>query len=176
MGKAGDDKIREGRGGIATGSSPLVQPIHGLDQVDYLTNETLFEMTETSEHLLIIGGGPIGMEMAQAHVRLGVKVTVIEGAKALGRDDPEMAAIVLERLRGEGVEIAEDAMAKAVTQKDGVITVEAQDGRSFSGSHLLVAVGRKANMARLNLEAAGIETHKSGISGDASRKAPKQQG
>ncbi len=150
-------------------------PIPGLDQVDYLTNETLFELTETPEHLLIIGGGPIGMEMAQAHVRLGVKVTVIEGAKALGRDDPEMAAIVLERLRGEGVEIAEDALAKMVTQKDGVITVETQDGRSFGGSHLLVAVGRKANMGRLNLEAAGIETHKTGITVDASLKTSNKK-
>ena len=87
---------------IATGSSPLVPPIPGLDQVDYLTNETLFDLTETPEHLLIIGGGPIGMEMAQAHQRLGIKVTVIEGAKALGRDDPEMAAIVLDNLRSEG--------------------------------------------------------------------------
>ncbi|MBO6898916.1 MAG: FAD-dependent oxidoreductase [Shimia sp.] len=173
--QAGEHQITARRVVIATGSSPLVPPIPGLDQVDYLTNETLFEMTETPEHLLIIGGGPIGMEMAQAHVRLGIKVTVIEGAKALGRDDPEMAAIVLERLRSEGVEIAEDAMAKAVTQTDGVITVEAQDGRSFSGSHLLVAVGRKANMERLNLDAAGIETHKTGISVDASLKTSNKK-
>ena len=81
------------------GSSPLVPPIKGLDQVDYLTNETLFELREKPDHLLIIGGGPIGMEMAQAHIRLGCKVTVIEGAKALGKDDPEAAEVVLETLR-----------------------------------------------------------------------------
>ncbi|MBO9476796.1 FAD-dependent oxidoreductase [Shimia sp. R11_0] len=173
--QAGDHQITARRVVIATGSSPLVPPIPGLDQVPYLTNETLFDLTETPEHLLIIGGGPIGMEMAQAHVRLGIKVTVIEGAKALGRDDPEMAAIVLDRLRGEGVEIAEEALAKSITQEGGVITVDTQDGRSFTGSHLLVAVGRRANMDRLNLEAAGIETHKTGITVDASMKTTNRR-
>ncbi|CUH50947.1 dihydrolipoyl dehydrogenase family protein [Shimia marina] len=173
--QAGDHQITARRVVIATGSSPLVPPIPGLDQVPYLTNETLFDLTDTPEHLLIIGGGPIGMEMAQAHVRLGIKVTVIEGAKALGRDDPEMAAIVLDRLRGEGVEIAEEALAKSITQEGGVITVDTEDGRSFTGSHLLVAVGRRANMSRLNLEAAGIETHKTGITVDASMKTTNRR-
>ena len=97
--KAGDTVITARRVVVATGSSPLVPPIPGLDSVPYETNETLFDLRESPEHLLIIGGGPIGMEMAQAHIRLGSKVTVIEGAKALGNDDPEMAAIVLDRMR-----------------------------------------------------------------------------
>ena len=91
--QAGDTVITARRFVIATGSSPLVPPIPGLDTVPYETNETLFDLREKPEHLLIIGGGPIGMEMAQAHVRLGCKVTVIEGAKALGKDDPEMARL-----------------------------------------------------------------------------------
>ena len=74
---------------IATGSSPVVPPIPGLETVDYFTNESLFQNTVRPEHLIIIGGGPIGLEMAQAHRRLGSRVTVIEGAKALGKDDPE---------------------------------------------------------------------------------------
>jgi pyruvate/2-oxoglutarate dehydrogenase complex dihydrolipoamide dehydrogenase (E3) component len=106
------------------------------------------------------------MEMAQAHRRLGCKVTVIEGARALGRDDPEMAAMVLEALRGEGIEIVEEAPAKAVRGKAGAIEVETQDGRMFTGSHLLVAVGRKANLDRLDLDKAGIRTTKTGIKVD----------
>ena len=91
--KAGDTLIKARRFVIATGSSAFVPPIPGLDTVDYLTNETLFDRTTKSRHLIVIGGGPIGMEMAQAHRRLGSEVTVIEGLKALGKDDPELAAI-----------------------------------------------------------------------------------
>ena len=105
--QAGPYQIMARRVVISTWSRPFVPPIPGLDAVPYETNETLFYLREQPEHLLIIGGGPIGLEMAQAHVRLGSKVTVLEGAKALGRDDPEMAEVVLNRLRAEGVEIAE---------------------------------------------------------------------
>ncbi len=160
---------------ISTGSLPFVPPIPGLADVPYLTNETLFELREKPEHLLIIGGGPIGMEMAQAHVRLGCRVTVIEGDKALGRDDPEMAGFVLETLRAEGVEIAEDALASQITEHSGQITVETGDGRSFAGSHLLVAVGRKANTDRLNLAAAGIDTHRTGITVNDSLKTSNKR-
>ena len=142
-------------------------PIPGLDAVPYETNETIFQLREQPKHLLVIGGGPIGMEMAQAHVRLGSKVTVIEGMKAMGQDDPELAAIVLDKLREEGVEIAEGAMASEVRGKAGAIEVEAKDGRIFKGTHLLMAVGRKANIDKLNLDAAGIKTTKRGIKVDA---------
>ncbi|MFD0859769.1 dihydrolipoyl dehydrogenase family protein [Roseovarius aquimarinus] len=164
--QAGDTVITARRIVIATGSSPLVPPIPGLEDVPYLTNETLFDLREQPEHLLIVGGGPIGMEMAQAHRRLGSRVTVIEGAKALAKDDPETAAIVLDTLRGEGVEIEEDAKAAEIRGKAGAIEVEAEDGRVFKGTHLLMAVGRKSNIDRLNLDAAGIETTKSGIKVD----------
>ncbi|MGR3661245.1 MAG: dihydrolipoyl dehydrogenase family protein [Paracoccaceae bacterium] len=155
--KAGDTIIKARRFVIATGSSPFVPPIPGLDTVPYETNETIFDLRDRPKHLLIVGGGPIGMEMAQAHVRLGSKVTVIEGMTALGNDDPELTAIVLERLRGEGIEIAEDAMVKEIRGKAGAIEIEVADGRVFKGSHLLMAVGRKANVAGLDLENGGIE-------------------
>lgn len=164
--KAGDTVIKPRRVVIATGSSPLVPPIPGLDTVPYDTNETLFDRREKPDHLLIIGGGPIGMEMAQAHVRLGCKVTVIEGAKAMGQDDPELAAVVLDRLRDEGVEIAEGAQASEISGKPGAIEIKTKDGRSFKGSHLLLAVGRKPNIDRLAPEAAGIEATKRGIKVD----------
>ncbi|MBZ8118451.1 FAD-dependent oxidoreductase [Roseovarius sp. LXJ103] len=173
--QAGDDVIVARRVVIATGSSPLVPPIPGLDKVPFETNETLFELRDAPKHLLIIGGGPIGMEMAQAHRRLGSRVTVIEGAKAMANDDPEMAAIVLDKLREEGVEIAEDALAAEIRGKKGAIEVEAKDGRVFKGSHLLMAVGRKTNTERLNLEAAGIRTKGRGIKVDASLKTTNRR-
>ncbi|QGX98605.1 dihydrolipoamide dehydrogenase [Roseovarius faecimaris] len=173
--KAGEDIITARRIVIATGSSPLVPPIPGLDTVPYETNETLFDLREKPEYLLIIGGGPIGMEMAQAHVRLGSKVTVIEGQKALGKDDPELASIVLDKLRAEGVEIVEGAMAAEIRGSAGAIEVQAKDGRLFKGSHLLMAVGRKSNTDRLNLEVAGIETTRSGIKVDAAMKTTNRR-
>ncbi|QBF30161.1 NAD(P)/FAD-dependent oxidoreductase [Thalassococcus sp. S3] len=173
--QAGDTVITARRIVIATGSSPLVPPIPGLDTVPYETNETLFELREKPEHLLIIGGGPIGMEMAQAHIRLGSKVTVIEGDKALGKDDPELADIVLENLKAEGVEIAEDALAAEIRGQAGAIEVETKDGRIFKGSHLLMAVGRKSNTDKLNLEAAGIKTKRTGIKVDDSLRTTNKK-
>lgn len=173
--QAGETVITARRIVIATGSSPLVPPIPGLDTVPYETNETLFELREQPEHLLIVGGGPIGLEMAQAHRRLGSKVTVIEGAKALGKDDPELAAIVLDRLRAEGIEIAEEALAQEVRGGAGAIEIETKDGRIFKGTHLLMAVGRKSNTERLDLEAAGIETTKTGIKVDAALKTSNRR-
>ncbi|MFT6022448.1 MAG: pyruvate/2-oxoglutarate dehydrogenase complex dihydrolipoamide dehydrogenase (E3) component [Ascidiaceihabitans sp.] len=173
--KAGDTLIKARRVVIATGSSPLVPPIPGLENVPYETNETLFDLRDRPDHLLIIGGGPIGMEMAQAHIRLGSKVTVIEGAKALGKDDPELAKVVLDTLKDEGIEIAEDALADEIRGKAGAIEVETKDGRIFKGSHLLMAVGRKSNTDTLNLEAAGIETTRTGIKVDASMRTTNRK-
>jgi len=173
--QAGDHLIRARRVVIATGSAPLVPPIPGLSEVPYLTNETLFDLREAPDHLMIIGGGPIGMEMAQAHARLGCKVTVIEGDRALNRDDPELAGVVRETLHDEGVEIAEGAKVAQVSGTAGAVEVAAEDGRSFSGTHLLVAVGRKPNLARLNLEAAGIETTRAGIRVDAGLRSTNRR-
>ena len=173
--EAGEYRIKARRVVISTGSTPFVPPIPGLDTVPYETNETLFELREQPAHLLVIGGGPIGMEMAQAHLRMGSKVTVIEGAKALGKDDPEIAAIVLDKLRAEGVVIEEDALAGEIKGKAGAIEVHTKDGRVFKGSHLLMAVGRKSNMDKLNLEAAGIETHRTGIVVDDSMKTTNKK-
>ncbi len=165
--QAGETVIEARRFVISTGSSPFVPPIPGLDTVRHYTNEDIFELRDKPDHLLVIGGGPIGMEMAQAHRRLGCEVTVLEGAKALGKDDPELAAIALENLRAEGINIVEGALAEEISGLDGAITVKTKDGSSYTGSHLLMAVGRKANTERLNLEAAGIEPMRGGIKVDA---------
>lgn len=167
---AGDITIRPRRFVVATGSSPLLPPIPGLDATPFFTNETIFENTERPDHLVIIGGGPIGMEMAQAHRRLGSKVTVLEGQKALGKDDPELAAIVLDRLRGEGIAIREGAKVGEVSASAAGITVryETDDGETeVSGSHLLVATGRTPNTDRLDLDTAGVKHDRKGITVDS---------
>ena len=173
--QAGDHIITARRVVIATGSRPFVPPIPGIDEVPYETNETIFDLRERPDHLLIVGGGPIGMEMAQAHIRLGCKVTVIEGAKALGKDDPEMAQIVLDSLRAEGVEIAEDALAEKINGTAGAIEIHTKDGRVFKGSHLLMAVGRKSNTEKLDLDKAGIKTTKTGIKTDANLRTTNKK-
>ncbi|MEM8653031.1 MAG: FAD-dependent oxidoreductase, partial [Pseudomonadota bacterium] len=164
---AGDKEIRARRFVVATGSSAFVPPIPGLDQVSYLTNENIFENTRKMKHLVVIGGGPIGMEMAQAHYRLGVEVTVLEGMKAMGQADPELSAIVLEKLRKEGINIIEGAMVKNVERKGktGVRVAYEKDGTQINidASHILVATGRAANVDGLDLEKAGIKYSKHGI-------------
>ena len=164
--QAGNRVVTARRIVIATGSSPFVPPIPGLSELPHYTNETIFELCERPDHLLIIGGGPIGMEMAQAHRRLGSEVTVIEGQNVFAKDDPELSAIVVQKLRDEGIEIVEEALAQSVSGTGGDITVSTTQGE-FHGTHLLLAVGRKVNTERLNLEAAGIDYDRSGIKVDA---------
>jgi len=168
---AGEHEIKARRFVIATGSGPLVPPIPGLDKVDYLTNETLFDLTKLPKHLIIVGGGPIGVEMAQAFRRLGSEVTVLEAFEALGKDDPELAERVLESVRADGVAIREGAKVTKVARfgRSGVrVTVETDDGEeTLDGSHLLVAVGRKANVDGLGLDEAGIAHSPRGITVDA---------
>jgi pyruvate/2-oxoglutarate dehydrogenase complex dihydrolipoamide dehydrogenase (E3) component len=154
--QAGSHVIEARRIVIATGSGPFVPPIPGLENTPYYTNENIFDLREKPGHLIITGGGPIGMEMAQAHVRLGSKVTVIEAAKAMGKDDPELAAIVLDSLRAEGVEIIEGQGATKLSGSEGSVTVELADGRTVDGTHLLMAVGRKVNIDTLDLEKGGV--------------------
>lgn len=165
--RAGEFEIRARRFVIATGSSPLVPPIPGLDSVDYLTNETIFEQTRKPNHLIVIGGGPIGMELAQAHRRLGARVTVVEALSALGKDDPELAAIALRRLRDEGIIIHEGTKVVRVEKHGrGGVRVHFQSEKGageIDGSHLLVAAGRAANVAGLGLEEAGIAYERRGI-------------
>ncbi|MEM6421596.1 MAG: FAD-dependent oxidoreductase [Pseudomonadota bacterium] len=162
---AGGHIIAPRRFVIATGSSPMVPPIPGMDTVPYLTNESLWENRELPGHLLVIGGGPIGLEMAQAHRRLGSQVTVLEAFKAFGKDDPELAAIALEKLRGEGIDIREGAKVAEVSGEAGAITLTLEGGETVTGTHLLVAAGRRAN-TDLDLEAGGIEFTRGGITID----------
>lgn len=157
---------------IATGARAFVPPIAGLEEVDYLTNESLFEIEQLPEHLVIIGGGPIGVEMSQAFVNLGAQVTVVDMAdRIMQNDDPELVEILAGELAKQGVSFEMNASIKKVEKHDeGVQVVIEQDGKekTVSGSHLLVATGRKANYEALNLSAAGVKTNKKGIQVDNS--------
>ncbi len=138
-------------------------PITGLAELPYLTNETIFDLAEQPAHLLILGGGPIGLEMAQAHAGLGCRVTVIEADRIAANDDPELVAELREILVGQGIRLLEGA--KVVAAAPGpVLTLE--DGRTIGGSHLLVATGRRPNLEDLHLEAGDVATTKAGIATD----------
>ncbi|MFQ5974288.1 MAG: dihydrolipoyl dehydrogenase family protein [Alphaproteobacteria bacterium] len=161
--------VRARRFVIATGSSPAAPPIEGIAGIDYLTNETVFDLTECPEHLIVIGGGPIGLELAQAHRRLGARVTVLEMYTVLGRDDPELAEIVKARVLAEGIEIHEGVEVVRFERNGGGVTaVAASDGQEhrIGGSHLLVATGRAPTVDGLDLEKAGVAYTRSGVEVD----------
>jgi pyruvate/2-oxoglutarate dehydrogenase complex dihydrolipoamide dehydrogenase (E3) component len=149
---------------VATGSSPALPPIAGLDHVPYLTNETVFDLAARPEHLIVIGAGAIGLELAQAFRRLGSAVTVLEAAEPLAREDKECAAIVLDALAREGVTIRSHVAIARVEAAGAKIKAVLGDGETaIEGSHLLIAAGRKANTEGLALEAARIACDRNGI-------------
>jgi pyruvate/2-oxoglutarate dehydrogenase complex dihydrolipoamide dehydrogenase (E3) component len=162
----GDIEIRARRFVIATGSTPALPPIPGIDSGPYLTNENIFKLTEQPKDLIVIGAGPIGLEMAQAFRRLGSKVTVLEAATPVAKDDPECAAIVLDRLEREGVVIRSGVKVTGVAHANGAVTVtiEGEGGEeTVTGTHILVATGRKPTTDGLDLDAAGVRYDRTGI-------------
>jgi pyruvate/2-oxoglutarate dehydrogenase complex dihydrolipoamide dehydrogenase (E3) component len=165
---AGPHRIRSRRIVLATGSRPTAPPIPGLGDVPYLTNETVFANRTLPDHLIVIGGGPIGLEMAQAFRRLGAKVTVLEAVDFLAKDDPELSAIVVARLRGEGVDLRAPVKIARVERAPSAMAVILDGGERLEGSHLLVAAGRAPIVEGLDLETAGIAHTKRGITVDAS--------
>jgi pyruvate/2-oxoglutarate dehydrogenase complex dihydrolipoamide dehydrogenase (E3) component len=161
--------IRARRFVIAAGSSLAVPPIPGLGEVAYLTNETVFENTVLPEHLIVIGGGPIGIEMAQAHRLLGSRVTVLEAAQILSKDDPELAGQLRGRLEANGIAIRDGAdIARIEKSARGIaVTLEQGGGEErIEGTHLLVAAGRRPNVQDLDLDKGGIAYSAKGIEVD----------
>lgn len=148
---------------IAAGSRPVVPPIAGLDAVPFLTNETLFELAEPPEHLLILGGGPIGLEMADAFAGLGCRVTLVEAASIASREDPELVAGLRAALIARGVSLLEGASVERVEAGPALVLA---DGRRTGGSHLLVAVGRRPELAALDLAAGRVRSGPAGIATD----------
>jgi pyruvate/2-oxoglutarate dehydrogenase complex dihydrolipoamide dehydrogenase (E3) component len=162
----GEAAIKARRFVVATGSAPAIPPIPGLEETPHLTNETIFDLKQCPEHLIVIGAGPIGLELAQAFRRLGAEVTVLEAALPLAKDDPECAAIVLNQLAREGIKLRSGAEVIRV-EKPGPkvrVVVKTEGGEQpIEGSHLLVAAGRKPNVDGLGLEAARIKHEPRGI-------------
>ena len=155
----GGIEIKARRFVIATGSSPTLPPIPGLKDTPHLTNETVFDLAARPDHLVVIGAGPIGLELAQAFRRLGAKVTVLEAAQPLAREDPECAAILLDELAREDIAIRSGmAVLRVEAAGQGVrVVVRGAAGEdAIEGSHLLVATGRRANVDDLGLDRAGI--------------------
>jgi pyruvate/2-oxoglutarate dehydrogenase complex dihydrolipoamide dehydrogenase (E3) component len=166
MVRAGDVEIRPRRFVIATGSQPAIPPIPGLAEVPYLTNETIFANRELPEHLIVIGGGPIGIEMAQAHYRLGARVTVLDIGQLLPRDDPELATCLAERLCEEGIVLRPRVEIAGIERKGVATQVRLASGEQIIGSHLLVAAGRRPTTDGLDLPSAGIAASADGITVD----------
>ena len=173
--EVGDRVLRAPRIVIAAGSRPAVPDIEGLDRVPFLTNETLFDLAVLPRHLVILGAGSVGLEMAQAFRRLGAAVTVIEAGQALARDDAEAVAVVLQQLAAEGVTVRTGTRATRVSAvPEGVRVEVSQDGASpgeaVTGSHLLLAVGRRPSLDGLGLDAAGVAAEADGITVDRRRR------
>ncbi len=164
---AGGIHIRARRFVIATGSRPALPPLPGLTDGPFLTNETVFELTTLPDHVLVLGGGPIGTELSQAFCRLGAKVTMLVRSRLLPKDDPDAVEILRDALVNDGITVMENCLISRVHHMDGKVSVELQNGDLIHGSHLLVATGRQANIESLDLHLAGIETTGKGIQVDA---------
>lgn len=155
---------------IATGSSPMVPPIDGLESVDYMTNVEVLRMDELPASMIVVGGGPVGLELGQTFHRLGTDVTVVEGIpRVLPEEDAEIARKAQELLEEDGLDIVTDVRAESVRQDGGEIVLEAE-GEGNEGTlragELLIATGRRPNVENLNLDAAGVDYDETGIDTD----------
>ena len=164
--EAGRVLVRARRFVIATGSSPTIPSIPGLDEVPYLTNETIFDVSERIQHLIVLGGGPIGLELGQAHRMLGSYVTIFDTADFLVHEDPEAAKVLLKRLEDTEVVLYPNTRVERIEPSvQGIAVHFHKDGESviIKGSHLLVATGRKPSLKQLSLDRAGIAHTADGI-------------
>ena len=176
--EAGRVLVRARRFVVATGSSPSIPPIPGLNEVRYYTNETIFDVNERIQHLIVLGGGPIGVELAQAHKLLGSHVTMIETATFLGREDPEAAQVVIKKLEDAQVIMHKGARVERVERAVQGVAVhigKQGDTEIIKGTHLLVATGRRPNLNSLHLERAGVAYDEHGIKVDQHLKTTNRR-
>jgi pyruvate/2-oxoglutarate dehydrogenase complex dihydrolipoamide dehydrogenase (E3) component len=164
--EAGGRRYRFRRAVVAAGSAAVVPPLPGLAETPFLTNETLFSLPGKPGHLVIIGGGPIGLEMAQAHARLGCRVSVVEALSIAAREDAECVAPLRAALLADGVALHEGARVARVEPDALGVAVMLDDGARIAGTHLLLAVGRAPRLDALGLDAAGIEFGPRGVATD----------
>jgi pyruvate/2-oxoglutarate dehydrogenase complex dihydrolipoamide dehydrogenase (E3) component len=161
--RVGDTEIQPRRFVLATGSKPAIPGIEGIETVPYLTNETVFELTKRPDRLLVLGGGPIGVELGQAFRRLGSEVTIVQSGRLLPREDAEIAGFVRRSLQADGVDLREGVKVVKLADKEGALVATLDTGVTVTATHLLIATGRAANVASLNLAAAGIIPNERGI-------------
>jgi pyruvate/2-oxoglutarate dehydrogenase complex dihydrolipoamide dehydrogenase (E3) component len=173
--EAGGTPITARRFVVAAGSRAALPPVPGLADVPALTNETIFDLTARPDHLVVLGGGPIGVEMAQAFRRLGARVTLIERFTLLAKDEPEAVAVVRQALLDEGVDLHENAAITRVAPLGNGIAVTLEAGPAIEATHLLVAAGRKPNVEGLDLDKAGIAFTAKGITVDASLRTSNRK-
>lgn len=165
--RVGEEEVSGKQIVIATGSSPFIPPIPGLENSPYHTNETIFELKTLPKSLAVMGAGPIGCELAQAFSRLGTKVTVIESMRGLlPREEKEVGALLKERFQKEGIEVLLRCEANKITYEEGsfhICTMQGEEHRDFESDELLISTGRKPNVGRLQLEKAGVQFSEKGI-------------
>ena len=165
--KVGDELLESEKIFINAGGRPNIPAIPGLDSVSYLTNESLMQLTTVPEHLLVLGGGYIGLEFGQMFRRFGSRVTVLHtGKQIVPREDPEIAAELQKALEAEGIQFLLNTRTTRVENKNSAVTLSFErpaDSSSVTGSHLLIGTGRGPNTDDLGLDVAGIETDKNGF-------------
>jgi pyruvate/2-oxoglutarate dehydrogenase complex dihydrolipoamide dehydrogenase (E3) component len=166
---AGNRVLRARRIVIATGSEPAIPAIPGIDTVPYFTNETIFDNPVLPERLVIVGAGAVGIELGQAYRRLGAAVTIVEAERAMPRDDPELAHMLIRGLAAEGVDLREHAHVRSLEATPTGVALDVESGGRRSrveGSHLLIATGRKPRIDGLGLDSAGVQHDRRGIKVD----------
>jgi pyruvate/2-oxoglutarate dehydrogenase complex dihydrolipoamide dehydrogenase (E3) component len=165
--RVGDRRIRARRFVLATGSGPFVPPIEGLREAGFLTNLDVFSLRTLPRRLVVLGAGPIGLELGQAFARLGSKVTVIERLpRPLPHEDPEITDALMAQLAAEGIEVHAGTEAQRVRRSGETTIVECSGGLALTADALLVAVGRSPNVAGLGLDAAGVRYGARGVEVD----------
>lgn len=166
--QGGETRVRARRIVIATGSRPRIPAIPGLDRVPYWTSDTLFQDDQFPASLMILGGGAIGLEMAQAHRLLGSEVTVIESAVLLPRDEPVLVAELQGLLEASGIQICVGTAVAQITETESrQVCVQLADGRAITADRLLIATGRDPNIDELRLDRAGVDTTPRGVKTDS---------
>jgi pyruvate/2-oxoglutarate dehydrogenase complex dihydrolipoamide dehydrogenase (E3) component len=170
--EVGDQRLRFARAVIASGARAIVPPIPGLAEAGFLTNETVFELTELPRRLLVLGGGPIGCELAQAFRRFGSEVTLVEMASQfLGREDPDAAAVLRASLERDGVDLRLDtSLVRVESDPAGgrggekrAVLERAGESQTLVADAILVGVGRAPNIEGLGLDAVGVASERSGV-------------
>jgi dihydrolipoamide dehydrogenase len=163
-----DDRVLEtDRIILATGSDPRIPPLDGLSEAGFWTNRQATGVSTLPASVVILGGGPVGIELGQFFVRFGVEVTLLQAPdRLIPRDDPEVSRHILAALREDGIEVRVGAVARSVRQEDGRRVVTLSDGSDVAGEQLLIATGREARVHDIGLETVGVEPTERGIAID----------